>query len=111
METLSSQRARALVNPDDGGRLVSLVLDGIELLGSAEVADGLPVGWFQGSFPMAPYAGRTKNGRFRFDGATYTVPSNAGPHAGHGLVFEPRTRCTPLTSRGYWRRSARATRH
>jgi len=50
METLSSQRARALVNPDDGGRLVSLVLDGIELLGSAEVADGLPVGWFQGSF-------------------------------------------------------------
>lgn len=88
MESLSSHRAVAIVNPDDGGRLVSLVLDGIELLGSGDVADGLPAGWFHGLFPMAPYAGRTKDGRFQFDGATYTVPLNAGSHAGHGLVFD-----------------------
>jgi aldose 1-epimerase len=37
---------------------------------------------------MAPYAGRIKDGRFRFDGTAYELPPNNGTHAGHGLVFD-----------------------
>ena len=83
MEVLRSGRATASVDPLDGGRLISLTIDQKEILGGAQIQPGLPRGWFYGSFPMAPFAGRIKNGGFWFDGRQYTLPLNAGPHAGH----------------------------
>ena len=88
MHILRSGRATATVDPLDGGRLKSLIVDQNELLGSEEVQPGNPRGWYYGSFRMAPYVGRIKNGRFRFDGVQYVIPPNAGPHAGHGLAFD-----------------------
>ena len=86
--TLRSDRAVVSISPDDGGRLSSLQLDGTELLGHGRPEIGSPLGWYHGLFPMAPYAGRLKDGRFRFGNLTYRVVPNSGSHAGHGLVFD-----------------------
>lgn len=88
VEILRSGAAVAMVDPIDGGRLISLSLQGIELLGGDRPGLGLPTGWFHGCFPMVPYAGRLTNGQFIFDGITYAIPPNAGLDSGHGLVFD-----------------------
>lgn len=75
--------ARLVVSPDDGGRMTSLVVRGSELL----VTEGFgPVMW--GCYPMAPFAGRIREGRFRFDGRDVQLARNDPPHALHGTVFE-----------------------
>ncbi len=66
-----------------GGRVASLVVDGHELLRTT--GDG-PISW--GSFPMAPFAGRIRDGILAFDGATYQLPLGLPPHAIHGTVHE-----------------------
>jgi aldose 1-epimerase len=66
-----------------GGRLASLVVAGRELL----VTEGNgPLAW--GSFPMAPYAGRVRNGTFSFEGREHHLPIVIEPHALHGTVYE-----------------------
>src|SRR5258706_15985506 len=37
---------------------------------------------------MAPWAGRTRHGRFEFDGRPYQLEVNAGAHSIHGTVRE-----------------------
>jgi aldose 1-epimerase len=73
------------VVPELGGRLASLVVHGRELLlqGDATTA---AMTW--GSFPMVPWAGRIRRGRFDFDGETHTLVANLGLHAIHGTGFE-----------------------
>jgi len=44
-----------------------------------------PLAW--GSYPMVPWAGRIRHGRFRFDGEEYELPINFGAHAIHGVGF------------------------
>ena len=67
----------------DGGRISSLVVRGSELL----VTEGDPaVMW--GAFPMVPFAGRIRHGRFRFDDRDIQLAINFGPDAIHGTVFE-----------------------
>ncbi|RDI51744.1 aldose epimerase family protein [Nocardia mexicana] len=39
-----------------------------------------------GSFPMAPWCGRMRDGVLRWDGRDYRLPRNAEPHAIHGTV-------------------------
>ena len=71
------------VSPVDGGRIASLVIDGEERL----VTEGEgPIRW--GSYPMAPWAGRIREGRFSFRGEDVQLPRNLPPHAIHGTVFE-----------------------
>ena len=71
------------VSPADGGRVASLVVDGEERL----VTEGYgPIRW--GSYPMAPWAGRIRDGRFSFRGRAVELPRNLPPHAIHGTVFE-----------------------
>lgn len=65
-----------------GGRLVSLRLAGEEVL-RGHVSD--PLGW--GCYPMAPWAGRLREGRFAFGAHHYSVPCNMPPHAIHGTVL------------------------
>jgi aldose 1-epimerase len=88
IEILHAGRARAAVDPAEGGRLVSLSIDGNELLGSERPKPDEPSGWFHGSFPMAPYVGRVEGGTFSFEGRDYSLPTNAGNDAGHGVVFD-----------------------
>lgn len=66
-----------------GARLASLTLWGTEVLITGH-ADSIR--W--GCYPMVPWAGRIRHGRFSFDGVDYQLPHNLGDHAIHGTVFE-----------------------
>jgi aldose 1-epimerase len=80
---LAAPGARAVVDLVHGGRLASLVVDGRELL----VTEGVGrMAW--GSFPMAPFAGRVRDGRFTFLGERYQLPIHLPPHAIHGTVLD-----------------------
>lgn len=81
---LISERAKATVDLD-GGRLASLVIDGMELL-VTEAEKGTR--W--GSFPMVPWAGRLPFGKLSFEGVTYDFPITSPPHANHGTAMRER---------------------
>jgi aldose 1-epimerase len=82
--TLTSRRATAQISPADGARLASLVVDGHELTLTGSSTDH-PLMW--GSYPMVPYAGRIRRGRFTFQGREYTLPIGLEPHAIHGTGY------------------------
>ena len=73
---------KARFAPAEGGRLASLTVGGAEVLVSRP---GLATEW--GCYPMVPWAGRTRNGRFTWDERTFELPKNLAPHALHGTVF------------------------
>ncbi len=81
---LEAGGARVVVLPADGGRMGSVVVDGRELLVTGS-PDG-PIHW--GSYPMAPWAGRIRRGRFAFDGVVHQLPISMPPHAIHGVVYD-----------------------
>jgi aldose 1-epimerase len=66
-----------------GGRLAALEVAGLSLLVPREPA---ATAW--GCYPMAPWAGRIREGRFGFDGRAHQLPINFGDHAIHGTTFE-----------------------
>jgi aldose 1-epimerase len=80
--TLRAADAALTIDPAAGGRFSSLMVGGYELL----VTEGLgPIEW--GCFPMAPFAGRIRDGRFTFHGRAYQLETNMPPNAIHGTVF------------------------
>jgi aldose 1-epimerase len=80
---LDAPGAHAVVDLAHGGRLASMVIDGRELL----VTEGVGrMAW--GSFPMAPFAGRVRDGRFTFREARHQLPIEMPPHAIHGTVLD-----------------------
>ncbi len=80
---LETARARALVHPAAGGRVGSLVVGDLEML----IGDGRTrLEW--GIYPMAPWAGRTRDARFTFGGVERTLPATMPPHAIHGTVLD-----------------------
>jgi aldose 1-epimerase len=82
---LRAGSASCTVSAVDGGRVATLNAGGVDLIVGPDPS--LPAtGW--GSFPMVPWAGRVRNGRFSFDGVDYQMPINFGPHAIHGTGFE-----------------------
>lgn len=68
---------------EDGGRVRQISVGGFELLHDEPV--GGPLTW--GSYPMAPWAGRVRAGRFDFDGQPVQLQLNRPPHAIHGTAF------------------------
>ncbi len=66
-----------------GGRITSLRMRGHELL--VPRTDD-PLGW--GSYPMAPFAGRLRDGQLLFGARRYDFARNMPPHAIHGTVFD-----------------------
>jgi aldose 1-epimerase len=78
---LEAGAARLVYSPAHGGRLISLTVDGLDLLVTPEVDDH-----DFGSFPMAPWAGRVRHGRFAFGGHDYELRCNNPPHAIHGVA-------------------------
>jgi aldose 1-epimerase len=72
---LSAGGATLTVLPENGCRIGSLTVDGVELLRQ---------GSHYGAFPMVPWCGRTENGRFRNGDTVHQMPLDAGPHAIHG---------------------------
>jgi len=81
---LAAGRATAVVDPQSGGRVSSLQVAGRELL----AVSGHTV-VEHGSFVMAPWAGRIRDGALHLEGRTYRLPTDrTHPHAGHGLVMD-----------------------
>jgi aldose 1-epimerase len=85
MLALEAGAARVVVDPDGGGRIERLDVDGLALLVPPEIDDHN-----YGCFPMAPWAGRVRHGRFTFAGVEYELPCNKAPHAIHGIARDRR---------------------
>lgn len=83
MFRLEAGPATVTIDPSDGCRLSSFAVEGVELL--AHYSDS-PTG--HGCFPMAPYAGRVRDGRFTFAGVTHQLALNSAPNAIHGTVHD-----------------------
>ena len=75
---------RLEVLPGDGGRIGSVIVAGRELLVTSDPAGAV----YWGCYPMAPWAGRIRHGRFTHAGREHHVPVNAAPHALHGVVYD-----------------------
>ena len=88
MPTLSAGQATAVIDVEDGCRLASLSFtEGLELIGADEHAPASSP-FHHGAFPMAPWAGRIRRGRFTFAGRDLEVPVNFEGHAIHGTVCD-----------------------
>ncbi|MBA2945160.1 aldose epimerase family protein [Streptomyces himalayensis] len=81
--TLTAGNAEVTVQPSNGCRLGILRTDGIELLRQGDR---------YGCFPMVPWCGRIKNGRFRDGAVVHQMPLNAAPHAIHGTARDGKWR-------------------
>jgi aldose 1-epimerase len=65
--------------------VATLNVGGVDLILPPDAS--LPAtGW--GCYPMVPWAGRIRNGRFSFDGVDFQLPINFDAHAIHGTGFE-----------------------
>ncbi len=92
--TLTAGDAVATVHPAAGCRIGQITVAGQPLLVDVPGTEGgHPMAW--GAYPMAPWAGRIRNGRFAFAGSEHRLTVNHhdgdGPeraHAIHGLVFD-----------------------
>ena len=83
-ERIYNGRWEVEVAPRAGGRVAQLFADGVPLLvGRDDVATPTSVNW--GSYPMVPWAGRIRHGRFSFEGRGFQLPIDFGPHAIHGV--------------------------
>jgi aldose 1-epimerase len=78
----------AIIDPDAGGRLASLVAGGRErLIDQVQPGSRFPaISW--GSFLMAPWVGRIRGGRVDWQGRSYQLTANDADHAIHGACFE-----------------------
>jgi aldose 1-epimerase len=75
--TLTAGDAEAVVQPGNGGRVGGLRVGGVELLRQGDRF---------GCFPMVPWCGRIRDGKFRDGAVVHQMPLNAPPHAIHGTV-------------------------
>lgn len=82
--TLVDDDVVVTVHPRAGGRIGSLLVAGTEILVTGDIGEP-PMLW--GSFPMAPWAGRVRNGRVQHDGVEYALPLGLPPHAIHGTTY------------------------
>ena len=89
MLTLTAGVTTARLDRARGGRLASLVVHGKELLVQPERGTRPdPLLW--GCYPMVPFAGRIRGGRFRWGGTLHELPPNHAGHAMHGTLFDER---------------------
>ena len=88
--------ATLCLDPANGGRIASLEVDGVELLAPRQDTDWLR--W--GCYPMVPWAGRVRDGRFEFDREEHQLELDLPPHAIHGVGY-----------RASWEETGPATLH
>ena len=83
--TLGSASFGCSIDALHGGRLSSLRIGAHERLVTRS-RGVLSTAW--GAYPMVPYAGRVRGGRFSHAGTAHQLPINFGAHAIHGSVFD-----------------------
>lgn len=72
---LTNTSTTVTVHPDEGGRIGQIDVDGQPLLREVpEPAERDHIGW--GMYPMAPWAGRIREGRFSFEGTAHQLEIN-----------------------------------
>ncbi len=81
MINLGAGDARVVVDEKKGGRILQFTIGDFDLLVTPELDNRN-----HGLFPMAPWAGRVRFGKFSFEGVEYQLPCNKAPHAIHGTV-------------------------
>ncbi|MFM8688400.1 MAG: aldose 1-epimerase, partial [Acidimicrobiaceae bacterium] len=91
---LTSKNIRCTIDPKHGGRVSSLIAFGRELLITRNGETNLQK-W--GSYPMVPYAGRVRNGKFNFESKSHQLEINMAPHAIHGTVLDREFSVTHLS--------------
>src|SRR3546814_11191940 len=86
---LSAGDVTAAVDRAHGGRLATLVVGGMELLVQRPTTAPIdPLSW--GCFPMVPFAGRLRGGRFSWHGRLHEPERTNAGHAMHSPHFDTR---------------------
>ncbi len=78
----------ARIDPADGGRIVSLVIAGVERILPKALARARDPALYWGCYPMVPWAGRLSRGRIPTDDGEVRLEANLPPSAIHGLGFD-----------------------
>ena len=81
----SNRIVTALVYPEFGGRIGSLIVRNQEIFVTGGATDD-PLSW--GCYPMVPYAGRVRDAILKFAGEQFPLRRNLPPHSIHGTVFD-----------------------
>ena len=76
------------VDPAGGGRIVSLVIAGVERILSKSLARAHEPALYWGCYPMVPWAGRLSHGRIPTPDGEVRLDANLPPSAIHGLGFD-----------------------
>jgi aldose 1-epimerase len=87
---LRSGGALARIDPADGGRIVSLVIGGVERLVQKGNARAAQPALYWGCYPMVPWPGRLGGGRIPTPKGEVRLHANLPPSAIHGLGFDKR---------------------
>ncbi len=84
---IGSEATEVEIDTRRGGRIAQITFRGVELLIGKDSARPLgdPMRW--GCYPMAPWAGRIREGRFEFDGHVHQLPVDDDGHAIHGVGY------------------------
>ncbi len=82
---IGDDRLQVDIAPVAGGRIAAIRYDDVPLLLGHGESDGTAIGW--GCFPMVPWAGRIRDGRFRLEGREIGLRRTFGRHAIHGVGF------------------------
>lgn len=85
---LMSGDAVVKVEPAAGGRIVSLMLGGVERILQKARARATTPPLYWGCYPMVPWAGRLANGRIPTEDGEVRLEPNLPPSAIHGLGFD-----------------------
>lgn len=88
MIELRSGGALARIDPADGGRIVSLVIGGVERLLQKANARATRPALYWGCYPMVPWPGRLAGGRIPTPTGEVRLQANLPPSAIHGLGFD-----------------------
>ncbi len=83
--TIGDDVVRVEIDAVRGGRVSQVRVRDIDLLIGPDSGTHDPMRW--GSYPMVPWAGRIRGGRFEFDGTAYQLPTLGDGHAIHGVGY------------------------
>jgi aldose 1-epimerase len=76
------------IDPVEGGRVVSLVIAGVERILPKALARAREPALYWGCYPMVPWAGRLSHGRIPTKDGEVRLEANLPPSAIHGLGFD-----------------------
>ncbi len=76
------------IDPADGGRIVSLLIAGVERILPKALARARAPALYWGCYPMVPWAGRLSHGRIPTNDGEVRLDANLPPSSIHGLGFD-----------------------